>query len=37
MKKDLYLIMEYAGGGELFDHVSEQKGLSEIETRDIIK
>lgn len=37
MKKDLYLIMEFAGGGELYDHVAEQKGLDELQTRDIIR
>lgn len=29
--------MEYAGGGELSDLVKEKEGLSEIETRNIIK
>lgn len=29
--------MEYAGGGELGDHVRENHGLSEVETRNIIR
>ena len=29
--------MEYAGGGELSDHVRENDGLSESETRNIIR
>lgn len=29
--------MEYAGGGELSDHVRENDGLSEGETRNIIR
>jgi len=29
--------MEYAGGGELSDHVRNNQGLSEIETRNIIR
>jgi serine/threonine protein kinase len=37
IKKELYLIMEYAGGGELSNHLREKKGLSEVETRNIIK
>jgi hypothetical protein len=30
IKKKLYLIMEYAGGGELSDWVKKQEGLSEV-------
>lgn len=37
MRKDLYLIMDYAGGGELFDFVRERHGLTEIESREIIR
>jgi hypothetical protein len=29
--------MEHAGGGELSDFVTEKEGLSEFETRNIIK
>lgn len=36
IRKDLHLIMEYAGGGELSDMVKELGGLTEIETRNII-
>lgn len=37
IKKELYLIIEYAGGGELQDHVIANKGLPETETRNIIR
>lgn len=36
IRKELHLIMEYAGGGELSDLVRELGGLTEIETRNII-
>lgn len=36
IRKELHLIMEYAGGGELSDMVKELGGLTEIETRNII-
>lgn len=29
--------MEHAGGGELSDYVRQKQGLSEFETRNIIK
>ena len=29
--------MEYAGGGELSDFVTEMGGLTEIETRNIVR
>jgi serine/threonine protein kinase len=37
IRKELNLIMEYAGGGELSDFVKELGGLTEIETRNIIR
>ena len=35
--KDLYLIMEHAGGGELSDYVTQKQGLPEFEVMNIIK
>ncbi len=34
---DICLIMEYADGGELVDFVREKDGLSEIDSRNIIR
>lgn len=35
-KKQLIMIMEYAGGGELLGYVGKKGKLSEIESRQII-
>lgn len=37
VKNEAILIMEYADGGELVDYVESNKGLSEVESRKIIK
>ena len=37
LDNDICLVMEYADGGELIDEVQRKDGLSEVETRNIIK
>ena len=36
-KNEVVMIMEYCDGGELAKYVEENEGISEIETRSIIK
>jgi serine/threonine protein kinase len=35
--KEVILIMEYAGGGELLDKVEEKGSLNELDARDIFR
>lgn len=37
IKNELLLIMEYADGGELIQYVEENKGLEELEIRQLFK
>ena len=37
VKNEAILIMEYADGGELIGYVEEKHGLSEVETRNLVK